>query len=523
MYMTQGLHRALQQQPDTVAVRSPTESLTFAQLGDRIARLAGALRKLGVSEGERVAMLSNNSPRYIEYDLGVPWAGGVLNPVNIRWSLAEMAYALKDSGTSVLIVDEAFATLAMELVKIVPSILHVIYAGDGTTPEGMLAYEAMLIASEPVEDAHRHGNDLAGLFYTGGTTGFPKGVMLSHNNVCLSALASLMSGRCGVNAVFLHVMPMFHLANFSAVNALFTSGGKHVVLPNFSPQATLEAISRDRVTEISLAPTMLQMLLDWLEQHPINARAFDLSSLQLIGYGASPISQALLRRAQQVFPSVKFAQGYGMTELAPVCALLGPEYHTDEAFANGKMRAAGKPSLCTEVRIVDINDQELPRGEVGEIVARGGNVMLGYWNQPEATKQALRNGWMHTGDSGYMDEEGLIYVVDRLKDMIVSGGENVYSAEVENAISSHPAVALCAVIGVPHDRWGEAVHAVVVTKPDHHVSAESIQEHCRERIARYKCPRSVEFRDALPLSSMGKILKVELRKPYWDSRQRGVA
>ncbi|MGH8788222.1 MAG: long-chain-fatty-acid--CoA ligase [Cupriavidus necator] len=523
MYITQGLHRALQQQPDAVAVRSPTESLTFAQLGDRIARLAGALRKLGVCEGERVAMLSNNSPRYLEYDLGVPWAGGVLNPVNIRWSQAEMAYALKDSGTSVLIVDGAFAALGTRLASEVPSLLHVVYAGGGDTPDGMLDYEAMLNASDPVEDAHRHGGDLAGIFYTGGTTGFPKGVMLSHSNVCISALASLMSGRCGTNAVFLHVMPMFHLANFAAVNGLFTSGGKHVVLPNFTAQTTLEAISRDRVTEISLAPTMLQMLLDWLEQNMEQANALDLSSLQLIGYGASPISQALLRRAQQVFPSVRFAQGYGMTELAPVCAMLGPEYHTDEAYANGKMRAAGKPSLCTEVRIVDAEDRQLPRGEVGEIVARGGNVMLGYWNQPEATKQALRGGWMHTGDSGYMDEEGLIYVVDRLKDMIVSGGENVYSAEVENAISSHPAVALCAVIGVPHDRWGEAVHALIVTKPGHRVSAESIQEHCRERIARYKCPRSVEFRDALPLSGMGKILKAELRKPYWDNCERGVA
>lgn len=522
MYVTQGLHRSLQQQPNAIAVRMPGQSITFAQFGDRVARLAGALRQLGVRDGERVAMLSNNSVRYLEYDLAVPWAGGVLNPINTRWSQAEMLYALNDSDTTVLMVDDAFAATAARLAGAAKTLRHLVYAGDADTPAGMLGYEALIAANEPAEDAHRHGNDLAGIFYTGGTTGFPKGVMLSHNNVCISALAALMSGRCGKDAVFLHVMPMFHVANFAAVSSLFTSGGKHAMLPNFTPQTTLEAISRDRVTEISLAPTMLQMLLDWLGQHPQEAAKLELSSLQLIGYGASPISQALLRRAQQVFSRVKFAQGYGMTELS-VCAMLGPEYHTDEAYASGKMRAAGKPNLCTEVRIIDPLGREVPRGEVGEIAARGGNVMIGYWNRPEETAQALRDGWMHTGDSGYMDEEGLIYVVDRIKDMIVSGGENVYSAEVENAIASHPAVAMCAVIGVPHERWGESVHAVIVLKPGCDTSVKAIQEHCRARIARYKCPRSVEFRDALPLTSMGKILKIELRKPFWENRERGVA
>ncbi|MGO4155273.1 long-chain-fatty-acid--CoA ligase [Cupriavidus sp. YAF13] len=523
MYMTQGLHRSAQQRPNAVAVRFQDKTLTFAQLHDRVARLAGALRELGVKDGERVAMLSINSARYLEYDMAVPWAGGVLNPVNIRWSHAEMLYALNDSASLILIVDDTFKAAGEKLADEARTVRHLIYAGDAETPAGMLDFEQLIADANPIEDAWRHGDDLAGIFYTGGTTGFPKGVMLSHSNLGISALTQLTTGRCGADAVYLHAMPMFHLANFAAVNALFLSGGTHVVVPAFTAPTTLEAISCHRVSQLTLAPTMLQMLIDWIDQHPEERSRLDTSSLTRIGYGASPISQTLLRRAQQAFSGVDFTQSYGMTELSPLATMLGSEYHTEEAFISGKMRAAGKPFLCVEVKIVDESDKEVPRGTVGEIAVRGGNVMLGYWNQPEATAEAVRNGWMHTGDGGYMDEEGLVYVVDRIKDMIVSGGENIYSAEVENAIASHPAVGQCAVIGVPSERWGESVHAVIVPKPGTSATAEEIQAHCRERIAGYKCPRSVEFREALPHSSVGKILKNDLRKPYWEQHGRGVA
>ncbi|CAG2159291.1 long-chain-fatty-acid--CoA ligase [Cupriavidus numazuensis] len=523
MYMTQGLHRALQQRPGAVAVRCGEHSLTFRQLGARVARLAGGLRHLGVADGERVAMLSLNSARYLEYNLAVPWAGGVLNPVNIRWSQAEMLYALNDSGTRILIVDDTFKGMAAALQAGAASLRHLIYAGDGPVPDGMIGWEALVEASEPVEDAWRHGDDLAGIFYTGGTTGFPKGVMLSHANLTTTAMASILAGRCGAEAVFLHVMPMFHLAAFAATNALFASGARQVVMPGFTPQSALEAISRERINQIGLAPTMIQMLVDWMAASSAEAARLDASSLRLIAYGASPISQTLLQRARTAFPGVAFMQGYGMTELSATCTVLGPEYHDDAAFASGKARAAGKPLMSVEVRVVGPDGAELPRREVGEIVARGGTVMLGYWNKPDATAEVLRNGWMHTGDSGYMDEEGLVYVVDRLKDMIVTGAENVYSAEVENALASHPAVAFCAVIGVPNQKWGESVHAVIVRKPGASASAEEIIAHCRERIAGYKCPRSVEFRDALPLSSVGKVLKNELRKPFWSGEARSVA
>jgi len=523
MYMTQGLHRAIQSRPNDIAVRGPGQSLTFGQLADRVARLAGALQQLGLKDGERVALLSLNAVRYIEYDLAVPWAGGVLNPVNTRWSPAEILYSFDDSGTAILIVDETFKALGPQLARDAATIRHVIYAGDGETPEGMLDYETLIAQSAPVPDAHRNGDDLAGIFYTGGTTGFPKGVMLSHNNLCICAMSSLALGRSGRDAVYLHVMPMFHLADFAVTTSLLLSGGSHVVLPGFSPQQTAETIAHERVNEIMLAPTLIQMLVDWIEQNPEASGKLDLTCLKRLTYGASPISQTLLRRAQATFPGIELFQGYGMTELSPVATTLGPEDHTEEAFQSGRMKSAGKPALCAQVKIVDPQDDELPRGQIGEIAVRGPHVMLGYWNKPEATAEALRNGWMHTGDMGYMDEAGYVYVVDRLKDMIISGGENVYSAEVENALASHPAVAQSAVIGIPSQKWGEAVHAVVVLKPGVTATAESIQAHCKERIAGYKCPRSVEFRDALPVSGVGKVLKTELRKPYWDKQARAVA
>ncbi|WP_425317840.1 long-chain-fatty-acid--CoA ligase [Pseudomonas nitroreducens] len=522
MYITQGLHRHIQQRPHATAVRYLGRSLNFAQLGDRVARLAGALKGLGLASGDCVAMLSRNSQRYIEYSLGVPWADGVLNPVNTRWSLAEIVYSLDDSGTTLLIVDDTFKDMGTAIARQAKTVRQVIYAGDGETPDGMLNYEQLLAAATPVEDARRNGDQLLGIFYTGGTTGFPKGVMISQANLAYASLASLSRGFFGEGAVFLHAMPMFHLADFSAMYGLLVTGGTHVILPAFSAEAALRTIIDEQVSELMLAPTMIQMLLDGREADPALAQ-MPLQGIRRIVYGASPISPALLDRACAFFPNAGFTQGYGMTELTTAGTMLDPQYHCAEHQASGKMYSAGRPVNCVELRIVDAEDRELPRGQVGEIVVRGPTVMLGYWGNPEATAQALRNGWMHTGDGGYMDEDGFVHIVDRLKDMIVSGGENIYSAEVENALSSHPAVAQCAVIGIPCDKWGETVHAVIVLKPETPVSEEEMVAYCRGLIAGYKCPRSVEFRAGLPLSGVGKILKNELRKPFWENRQRNIA
>ena len=519
MYITQALHRALQQRPDQVASRFGHRTRTFRELGDRVARLAGALHALGMNEGDRIAMLALNSDRYLEYQMGVPWAGGVLNPCNTRWSVAEILYALNDSGSTVLMVDDNFCAMAESLRKEAATLRHVIYCGEKEqAPEGMLHYETLLAGATPAEDVRRHDEDLAGIFYTGGTTGFPKGVMLSHTNLISSAMSGTAGGVTTSGGTYMHAAPMFHLADYGISMPHWLDGNTHSVLGAFTPEAVLDTIERDRVTHMLLVPTMVQMTVD----SPAMKQARDLSSLKTIIYGASPMSEAVLERAMAALPGVGFVQAYGMTELSPVATLLPQEHHLPEARKRGMSRSAGCATLCTEVKIVDEAGKEVARGEVGEIAVRGPNVMLGYWNKPEQTVQAIRNGWMHTGDGGRMDERGFIYVVDRLKDMIISGGENVFSIEVENALAQHPDVLACAVIGVPSEQWGEAVHAVVVSRPGGTNDAAALIAHCKTLIAGYKSPRSVDFRDALPLSGAGKILKTELRKPFWDKVDRKI-
>ncbi|ODU07475.1 MAG: fatty-acid--CoA ligase [Pseudonocardia sp. SCN 72-86] len=514
MYLTQGLHRAVQQHPDAVMTIFGRRRRSFAEVADRVGRLAAALQAHGVGSGDRVAMLGLNSDRYHEYLLAVPWADAVLNPVNIRWSPAEIAYSLRDSDTRVLLVDDMFAPMVPALREGAPDLDVVIHAGDGPTPDGTLSYEELVAAHGPVPDARRGGDALAGLFYTGGTTGTPKGVMLSHANLMVSAFGIRATGYLfAEGARCLHAAPMFHLADLAAWNATTTAGGTHVIVPAFDPIAVMEAIATHGATDALLVPVMIQLLTD----HPEIGR-YDLSSLRTVLYGASPIAQAVLERAMKAFPNASFAQAYGMTELSPVATLLSPDDHRRTCL----LRAAGRAAPHSEVRIVDADDREVSRGTVGEIVARGGHVMLGYWGQPEATASAVRDGWMHTGDGGFMDDAGYVHVVDRLKDMIVSGGENVYSAEVENALATHPAVASCAVIGVPDDRWGERVHAVVVLRAGQTLTADELRAHAKTQIAGYKAPRTAEFVEALPVSAAGKVLKRELRATYWSGGDRQI-
>ena len=287
-----------------------------------------------------------------------------------------------------------------------------------------------------------------------------------------------------------------------------------MIVPAFSSAEVLKAIAEHHITDALLVPTMVQMLVD----DPA-VGDYDLSSLLHLIYGASPISEALLERARKVFPAVGFTQGYGMTELSPTATLLTPADHDDPALR----RSAGRAAPHVEVRIVDPDGREVPRGEVGEVVVRGDNVMLGYWNRPDDTAAAVRDGWMHTGDGGRMDDNGYVFIVDRIKDMIITGGENVYSAEVENALAKHPAIAAVAVIGVPDPDWGERVHAVVVLLPGQNVTEEQLRAHCKTLIAGYKAPRSVDFVDAMPMSGAGKILKRELRMKYWGNTTNQVS
>jgi acyl-CoA synthetase (AMP-forming)/AMP-acid ligase II len=330
-------------------------------------------------------------------------------------------------------------------------------------------------------------------------------------------MALLAEGLFAEGAIGLHAAPMFHLADMMMSACLLLRGGTHVMLPMFQPEAALLAISQHRITDLLLVPAMIQALVDCP-----GLPEYDTTSIRHLLYGAAPISEALLDRAMAAFPNVQFIQGYGMTEVSAVATILPAAQHDPKSRLTGRLRSAGRAASHVHVLIVDDQDQELPRNEVGEIVVRGPNVMSGYLNEVNATQSALRNGWLHSGDLGFMDGEGYVYIVDRLKDMIISGGENVYSAEVENVIAKHPAVAACAVIGIPSPERGELVHAVVVLRPGAELTQEALYRHCKDWVAGYKCPRSLEIRESLPLSAAGKVLKTQLRKPFWEGTLRAV-
>jgi long-chain acyl-CoA synthetase len=517
MYLTQGLHRMLQAQPNALATVFRDRRHSFTQLVARVSRLAGALQGLGMQTEDRISMLGLNSDRFLEYMLATWWGGGVLNPVNIRWSEAEIIYSLNDCGTRVLLVDDNFLHMAEGIASGARRRPILVYVGDTAAPEGMFSYEQLIREATPIDDVFRGGNDLATIMYTGGTTGRPKGVMQSHLNLWSSAVGRMAEHAIAPGSSVLHVAPMFHTACMSRVISQLIVGLPHIFVPAFDALDVLRTIEREKVFDILLVPTMLQALI----MHPDFGR-FDISSLKRLTYGASPIAAPVLERALALMPGIEFQQGYGMTETSPVISISGAENHTAEGIANGRVLSVGRAGLCVILRVVDEAGNEVPRGTVGEVIVRGPNVMLGYWNCPEETAEVLRDGWMHTGDCAYMDEDGYLFIVDRIKDMIVTGGENVYSAEVESAVAAHPAVAACAVIGIPSERWGEAVHAVIVLKAGCEAVEAEIAEHCRQRIAGYKCPKSVEFITSLPLSGAGKVLKRELREPYWKDQIRAV-
>jgi long-chain acyl-CoA synthetase len=505
-YLTQGLRRAAQIGGNGIATICNGRTRCWRDVLERVRRFAGALRALGLSEGGRVAILSLNSDDYLELHYAIPWAGGALVPINTRLAAAEVRYILEDATPEIIICDEACRPL---LTSGLPAVKAMIYLGDGNPTDGWTAYEQLIARSPPAEDAERHDNDLAGIFYTGGSTGKAKGVMLSHDNLLSNAMNATALVGYDRKSRYLHAAPMFHLADGMATFAITMVGGTHVMIPKFDAGACLDALARHKVTHVTLVPAMIAMMVE----HPEAAR-FDLSALRQIQFGAAPMPEPVLERAVKLWPEVLFLHGWGMTELAPIGAAI-PYDLRRPAVAGARMRSCGHGILNCEVKIVDPDGRELPRGNIGELVIRGPNVMLGYWNKPAETAAALRNGWLHTGDAAAMDEDGFITIVDRLKDMIISGGENIYSTEVENAILAYPGVSQVAVIGVPHERWGEAVHAIVVPRAETKLNPDAIRAHCRTLIAGYKIPRSIEIRTTpLPLSGSGKVLKPALRAEY---------
>jgi long-chain acyl-CoA synthetase len=512
----EAIRRAVAARPETTAVSFAGRQTSWGELLEQAARLAGGLRALGLQSGDRVAVLSANSDLYVLLYLAVPWAGGVLAPLNVRWSAVENDYALDDCTPAFAFVSEVADPDTLALFDQREAEVTLI-ALDGPVRAGWRAMTDLL-AADAVEDAGLAGDDLFGIFYTGGTTGRSKGVMLSHGGVVGNAMAMRELGLFPDGARALLVTPLFHMAAVAAQTMAMLCGGESVILPGFEPGRALDAIDEHQVTDALFVPTMIQMMLDAPGFEPSKLR-----SLVRIMYGASPMTEATLDRAMAAAPHADFFQCYGMTELSPTAVMLTPELHRGEHRAAGRHRGAGRPIRDVEIRIADEAGNPVPQGEVGQVLVRSPGVMLGYWNQPDQTQKALVDGWMHTGDGGRIDDHGVLYVVDRIKDMIVSGAENVYSAEVESALSRHPDIAQCAVIGVPDPRWGERVHAVIVGRPGAELSSEGVIDHCRRLIAGYKCPRSIELRSALPMSAAGKILKADLRAPYWEGQGRNVA
>jgi acyl-CoA synthetase (AMP-forming)/AMP-acid ligase II len=514
-YLTQVVHAAARTRPGEACLIYAGRQRTRGQFARRVARLAGALQGTGLRPGDRAAIVSLNSDRVVEAFFACFWAGAVASPVNIRWTPAELAAALNDCGASLLLIDD-FCLPALEtLLREVPALRAVVYLGDASRPAGTLGYEELVAAGPAVADAGRSGDDIAFVLYTGGTTGAPKGVMISHAGL-IAATSGMLAAGCGTGEICLHVPPLFHIAGIQILAGHFLGGhGPHVIIPAFSPAAVLEAIAEHRVTDVMLVPTMLQLVLAWP-----GLADYDLSSLQRIFYGAAPMTEPLLLAAMAALPGTGFVQGYGMTETA-LTIMLPPWYYTPAGLKAGKIRSIGRALPLAEIAIRDPAGGELPPGEAGELTVRSPSVMLGYFGQPELTAATIRDGWLYSGDGAYADDDGFIYLVDRIKDMIITGGENVYSTEVEAVLASHPAVAACAVIGVPHPAWGEQVHAAVVLRDGAVATAAELTGHCRERMAAFKCPAAVTFLTALPVSAAGKVLKTELRAAHARGGQDG--
>lgn len=519
--MMQGI-RMLQQavacQPDRVAMICGQRRRTWREVGARVPRLACALRALGIADGRFVAALAMNSDRYIELFFAVPWAGGAFAPLNIRWSVSENEYALTDSQASILLVDEDFIEQARELKNRLDSVKTLIYIGEGPTPEDMLCYETLIANNAPMEAANRGGEDLWMIFYTGGTTAHPKGVMMSHRALFVATLTYLAMLPSIEDLSFLYVAGFFHFAAANALLYITMSGGTHVPLPKFEPLSVMQAISEHQVTNAVLVPTMINMLLN----HP-DLERYDLSSLQTCVYGGSPMPETLMMQAMKKLPGWRFYQIFGMTETGGFATMLRWRDHLTSGPHAKRLRSAGQPAPGVEVKVLLPDGSVAPSDTLGEIVIGSDTLMSGYLNNPDATAAVLREGWMRTGDAGTLDDDGFLYVADRVKDMIVSGGENVYSIEVERVLFMHPAVSEAAVIGIPSAQWGESVHAVVVLKDGAAATAEELMAFCRQHIGGYKCPRSVEFRaDALPVTPVGKVRKNVLREPYWAGQARKI-
>jgi len=495
------------------AMLDVARSYSWSEFGERVGRAAGALKALGVDPGARFAVLARNGFRFEELKWAGFWLGAVPVPINWRLAPPEIAATLEDAGAAALLVENHFqSVLDHEAMKAWKGKATVI--GDAAGPS-LGAYEDRIARAAALPPADPAPDDDAMLIYTGGTTGRSKGVRLTHANIVANGVAFGLALGARRDQPFLHAAPMFHSADLLAMG-WFLQGAAQCFLPAFSPTAFLEAIQQFRVGAVVTVPTMLIATVS----DPAFAK-FDHSRLKTLIYGAAPMAVEWIERVAKAFPEVNFSNSYGLTETAPDLTVFDPgEFRAaiQKTLATGDrtgpLTSVGKPNVLNEIKIVTPDGKEAKPGETGELLARGPNIMKGYWNRPEETAAALRDGWLHTGDVARIDEEGYVYLLDRLKDMVITGGENVYSSEVEAVLYRHPAVAEAAVIGVPDAKLGETIMAVIVPKPGTTPTEDEIAQHCRQSLGGYKIPRRFAFVERLPRSAMGKVLKTSLRDTY---------
>ena len=491
------------------AIRDSERNFTWIEFADRVARAAGVLHSLGLRRGERFGIMSRNSFRFAELNYAGYRMGAVPVPINYRLAPPEIESILDDAECRLLAVDDAFRDF-IESDELSPWRERMFWVCAAAMDTEEAQYEKLLAESDAVPAAECDENDDAVLMYTGGTTGRGKGVRLTHRNIVSNAMQ--LSQIMGVSAddVYLHSSPMFHSTDLKSTVITMVGGG-HTYLAEVSPRSVLEAIERHQVTVASLVPTMIIRII---EDGVFDS--YDISSLRLLSYGTSPIAVKWIQRAMQGFKGVGLHQCYGLTETSPILTVLDEDDHS-HAIVSGdhtRLSAAGRPLADVELRIVDEAGREVPVGEVGEILVRAPNVAKGYHNRPDEDAATFRDGWLHTGDVGRMDREGYLYVVDRKKEMVLTGGENVYTSEVEAVLFQHPEIHEAAVVGVPDHEYGEALFAVIVPAPGKSLTEDEVIAHCRGKIGGYKIPRRMAFVDELPKSTMGKVLKDDLRRIY---------
>lgn len=521
------LKRALVAHSNKEAVVCGDTRLTYRQFGERVNRWSNAMSGLGIQKDDRVAMLSQNCHRVLEAFFGTPLLGSILMPLNFRLVAGDFEYILNHGGAKVLIVEEGLTGLIDSIRDRLTTIEHFVVASDDSkaAEEGWLDYETLLAEASPESPppVDIDENETSALLYTSGTTGRPKGVMLTHRNLYINAINSICEFGIHERDVYLHTLAQFHCNGWGVGYAVTGMGGTHVIIKKFEPAAFFDLVARERVTFACMPPTMINMALN----HPMNAAMLDgLPRGVRVGTAGSAPPLATIQGAQEKF-GWQVIQIYGLTETAPFLTVSKIKPHMQDWSADQKSRVQAKtgyPMIGVDIRVVDDHGRDVKpdSGEVGEVITRANVVMKGYWRQPEATDAVIVDGWFHTGDMALLDSEGYIEVVDRKKDLIISGGENISSIEVEGLLYKHPAVLEAAVIGVPDERWGETVCALVVLKSGAIASEEELIEFCRASLAHFKCPRRIQFIEALPRTATGKIQKNVLRDKHWSDKAKRV-